>query len=291
MILERRKGLINTRKLPEYAYALLKGDIPATNFRRMSLTRIDCSLSTGSVQGGASYSLLNPAKQPGCLVSSYVEAARAGLGSQVACAVSIEAFTTAILSPELELCQPVEFAHDAGQLTLELETQADRNLKILEFAFRSANLSAYEFGHKLSAGGRLAANMLSMVIKDDVLAVGRVGSGEVYLSRQNRVFPFFEGNNNGNGVNNYIGSNSIVNVELASIPITEGDRVVMSSKRLVAEALIVIEHELHRDFCIQSADALVERLYPTSGSIPFLMVAYIGPKAIYLGNPLDSDLG
>jgi serine/threonine protein phosphatase PrpC len=66
------------------------------------------------------------------------------------------------------------------------------SLRLLEYAFKNANHSVYTFGHKLAAGGKMAASLLGLALVNDVLTVGRVGDGIGYLVRNGHVFQFFQ---------------------------------------------------------------------------------------------------
>lgn len=65
------------------------------------------------------------------------------------------------------------------------------SLELLEKAFKAADDSVYQFGHKLAAGGRLSTSLIGLVIEKNLIAAGRVGHGNAYLCREGEVFPFF----------------------------------------------------------------------------------------------------
>jgi hypothetical protein len=186
-------------------------------------------------------------------------------------------------------------------------------LRLVEEAFRAANHSVYQFGHKLAAGGRLAASLIGVVIEDGVIAAGRVGLGNAYLCRDMEVFPFFEvltsthaeqspeeadlatpGSVGTLSIDGFVGTQSLVSVELASVPLHPRDVVFLSAEALDSHG----ERELYgvlEDFgFIETPQArprprsafgcekIVQALYPDSDAVPFAMIAVVGPEALYL---------
>jgi len=187
--------------------------------------------------------------------------------------------------------------HVASKLGLEhfmegvLETyrtatpgETDGGVLVLEEAFRRANSCVYEFGHKLAAGGRMAASLVGLVVADGVAACGRVGSNAAYLFRGFELFPFFETDSN----DQFVGSQSLVSVQLSSIPIEPSDTFLLFSNPLDPDRVnrlvdILEEDEWHSKG--DAASSLAKQLFP-GGDLPFLVVVRVGPEAIYLRKPL-----
>lgn len=244
----------------------------------MALTRIDCSIFRGpgaSIDTSA-YTVLNPSKKPGSLVVACSAAVREGIGSQVACKLSLEHFVGGVLG---FFDKRTEKTHGAEGTELSVE--------VLEAAFKNANSSVYEFGHKLAAGGRMAACLLGVVVQGDVVAAGRAGGGTAYLYRAGELFPFFERRNDIKE-DSLVGSNSLVTVELASVPIEESDKILMFSKALdevAEERLIEVLRDSPREYSA-IVDNVVNAVFRTGTDVTFAMSAQIGPNAIYLHQPL-----
>lgn len=252
--------------------------------RPMSITRIDCQFHRYDLAGERSgYVALNPSRRPGSLVFAGSCAAREGISSQVASKLSREHFISAVLD---------YFASSKGAVA-ESRDEEDISLEVLEAAFRNANTSVYNFGHKLAAGGRMAASLLGLVIERKIVAAGRVGPGSAYLYRGGELFPFFESRPFGHddaSLERLIGAHSIVSVELASVPVAEDDIIVAFSSVLdsdseqqltvlLAEEPIVPEISLV-DYHMRR---ILPRLFGEPDELMFAMVARVGPEAIYLG--------
>ena len=250
----------------------------------MTITRIDCQFFR-SPGGGerAHYAALNPSRQPGSLVFAGSYAAREGISSQVAGKLALEHFVSAVL----DYCQTKE-----GE-----DLDADIPLEVLEAAFRNANSSVYTFGHKLAAGGRMAASLLGIVIEQRTVAAGRVGANSAYLFRGGELFPFFEPRTFGHdeaSLEKLIGAHSIVSVELAAVPIQEDDFVVAFSEVLDSDTelqlnTILSEEPLRRDVSLADyyMQRVLSRLFPESEEPKFAMLAHVGPNAIYLSAPME----
>lgn len=252
----------------------------------MSITRIDCQFHrSASVGERASYIALNPSLRPGSLVFAASFAAREGISSQVAGKLALEHFTTAVL----------DFFSSAaarGGATAEQEI----SLEVLEAAFRHANTSVYQFGHKLAAGGRMAASLLGLVIEQRAVAAGRVGEGSAYLFRGGELFPFFEQKVFGSdeaALERLIGAHSIVSVEVASVPIEEEDVIVVFSQALDSDmeqqlCVLLSEAPLRKEVSIAEyyLRRALSRLFPDQ-EVPFAMAARVGPEVIYLSRPVE----
>jgi serine/threonine protein phosphatase PrpC len=233
----------------------------------MSLTRIDCALLGGPVPGTDTSACVavSPARLPGTLMFAGSSAARHSLGGQVAFKLGLEHFLEAGL----------EF-FDKGGRAAAPDDPSEETLQMLESAFRRANNSVYQFGHRLAAGGRLAASLLGIVIERDFVAAGRVGEGSAYLFRRGELFPFFE---LPKGDEQYIGSNSVVSVELASVPLEQHDRVLVFSRALTqgeeAEMVRGLSGARHPGDLARLSDGVVPNLVWGLG-------AQLGPQTIYL---------
>lgn len=199
-------------------------------------------------------------------------AARESIGSQVACKLGLEHFVDGVLSYYSEIGDSAQ--GEGGEISLE----------VLEAAFRNANSSVYNFGHKLAAGGRLSASLLGVVLEDKTVAAGRVGEGVVYLFRNGELLPFFEEARILKAAESYIGSNSMVSVELASIAVNEGDCLIVVPQQLPAEKELLLRERLHNGVQnTQNPSAEICRcVYEDAFRVPFAMYARIGPETIYL---------
>ena len=248
----------------------------------MSLTRIDCNIYRGPEASAetSSYVALNPTRKPGSLVVACSSAARDSIGSQVACKLSIEHFLHGVLE---YFETPIEMSRPDGIEGYDAK-DTEISLEVLEAAFRNANSSVYSFGHQLAAGGRMAASLLGLVVEDNVVAAGRVGGGTAYLFRRGELFPFFEATPKAGSNETYVGSNSLVTVELASVPIEEGDILVAFSSALSLQdegELIKALDKVPSQGSI-AAEGLARELFPESRKLAFCLCAIIGPNTIYL---------
>jgi hypothetical protein len=265
----------------------------------MGLTRLDCHLFRGekAAHDVSSYVALNPNAEPSRLVFAGSSAARESLGSQVAYKLAVDYFVSGIQS---------YYESKAREFKGE-----DRVVKALEEAFRSANSSVYSFGHKLSAGGRMAASLLGVVIEDGRIATGRVGFGSVYLFRKNQLYPFFEapeGESEKVGDASefpddmatrryaFVGSHSLVDVELASVELQGEDIVCAFSRPLTSlnetllfeglEALRAEGFPLER--IPEAAARLCGDVFTEPETLSYAMIAAVGPEALYCARAVAS---
>ncbi|MCB0336661.1 MAG: hypothetical protein KDD62_10160 [Bdellovibrionales bacterium] len=242
----------------------------------MALTRIDCSFFRGkeAKKDTCSFVAFNPRKKPGSLVVAGSQAIRMGLSSQVACKLALEHFVAAIL----DSIESKDFdngdAEEMGQA-------------LLEHSFRSANASVYEFGHQLAAGGRMAASVIGFVLEHDLASAGRVGPWTTYLWRDGELFPFFERNEIAGattGEDGFLGSQSVVTVETASVPIESGDYLFVFSEKLSygQEELLkelTAAAQVTKDFV---TDIVFKKVFANQPALGLALCAQIGPDAIYL---------
>ncbi len=249
----------------------------------MTITRIDCQFFRDAELGErAHYVALNPSHQPGSLVFAGSYAARDGISSQVAGKLSLEHFVSAVL--------------DFCSARLRNEVKGDMTLEVLEAAFRNANSSVYSFGHRLAAGGRMAASLMGLVIERRSVAAGRVGANSAYLFRGGELYPFFESKSFGSdeaSLEKLIGAHSIVSVELACVPIEEGDYILAFSETLDSETelqlnTLLSEAPLRSDVPLADyyMQRILSRLFPEAGALKFAMLAHVGPDSVYLNDPL-----
>ncbi|MBN8549982.1 MAG: hypothetical protein J0M12_11760 [Deltaproteobacteria bacterium] len=254
----------------------------------MSITRIDCQFHRYPLAGERSgYVALNPSGRPGSLVFAGSSAAREGISSQVASKLSREHFVSAVLDYFARVEQGQR--QNLGEEEISLE--------VLESAFKNANTSVYSFGHKLAAGGRMAASLLGIVVEKKVVAAGRVGPGSAYLYRGGELFPFFESRQFGSdtaSLEQLIGAHSIVSVELSSVPVAEDDIIVAFSEVLDSDTELQLTMLLAEEPLIPEASLvdyhmrrIIPRLFGEPNEVLFAMVARIGPEAIYLGTALE----
>lgn len=243
----------------------------------MSLTRIDFNIFRGNEASlvTSSFAALNPTQEAGSLVAAGATAAGTGIGSQVACRLSLEHFVDGVLG----------FFDKSKNGS---SSKSEISLAVLEAAFKNSNTSVYSFGHKLAAGGRMSASLVGLVIHGSVFAAGRVGNGSAYLVRRGEIFPFFENSPETAATapqRSYLGSQSVVAVELASIPAEANDFVFLCSERLspANEArlgnVLVDGEDLDSPKLLRSACAQV---FEAPEKVPFAMLIRTGPNTIYL---------
>jgi hypothetical protein len=261
----------------------------------MSLTRLDCDIFRGRdvVADASSFVAVNPVAKPARLVFAGSTAVMQGLGSQVAYRLALEHFL-----------RGVEAHYQAAPNRPAVSTDEDAVVQVLEDAFRAANSSVYAFGHKLAAGGRMAASLLAFAIEAERFAAARVGLGSVYLFRDNQLFPFFSSEGIDRSVvgdveefpkdlsvqrQAFVGSNSIIDVEIASVTLGPGDIVCAFSRSLTAlnETLLFqhLETLIQEGFPELQPRDLAERLcvevFTEPDTLSFCCVAAVGPEVIY----------
>lgn len=258
----------------------------------MSLTRIDCFVHRGAAAGldSSSFVVVNPRRRPASVVVACSGAVAHRLGSQVAYKLALEHFVDGVLDfYEGRGAEVAAHAVGAPAVAASVTEPSEVSVEVLEAAFKRANRSVYEFGHKLAAGGRLAASLLGVVIEEEIVAAGRVARGAAYLVRSGEVFPFFDRGVGSVQEKDCVGANAMVEVELASIPLQESDCVIALSE------VLSVEHEKQLPLLVSRAEAgqdlaahLVSGLaLPTEPA--FTLVARIGPRAVYLEEVVDES--
>lgn len=244
----------------------------------MSITRIDSDFyrGEGAQYETSSFCALNPNRCPGSFVAAGATAGRDSLGGQVACRLSLDHFVDGVLN------------YFEGAIAVDgAEKGSDISTEVLEIAFKEANSSVYNFGHSLAAGGRMAASLIGMVVENRVVAAGRVGFGSAYLIREGSAYPFFEPPSPEaikKGALSFVGSQSLVSVELASIPVEAGDILALFSTFLEKDEEQALGQSLSElDFGEgRPCEDLCRFLFPDLIDLSFAMVARIGPETILL---------
>ena len=235
----------------------------------MSLTKFDSNFYRGKQVAPtmSSYVAFNIGCQPGRLVMAGSVASQASLGSQIAAKLCLEHLSESILD-----CYE----------QIDIDEEAEKE-NILERSLKRANLAVYNFGHQLSAGGRLAASVLVLVIENEKIISGRVGAMGAYLYRKGNIFPFFVTKECADAC---IGVNSKVLVETAEVEARPLDSVFLFSRslskaqeQLLANSLGGIQGRVDFDL-----DKIVKNIFPNSDNVEFAQVVCIGPKAFYLGD-------
>jgi hypothetical protein len=265
----------------------------------MALTRLDCDIFRGSkaLEDASAFLALNPALKPAQMVFAGSTAVIQGVGSQVAYRLALDYFVEGLM----------EHLQGSGQvpsLAGDQRDEEDAAVDALEAAFRAANASVYGFGHKLAAGGRMAASLLAFVVDNYKFATARVGHGSVYLFRGNQLFPFFSSDGVDRAVvgdiaefggdaptqrQAYVGSHSIIDVEVASVDLNPGDYVVAFSRPLTTlnETLLFQHLEVltHDGFPRSQPERMAERMcldvFTQSETVSFACMAALGPDVIY----------
>lgn len=265
----------------------------------MAITRLDCDIfrGSGALADASAYVALNPALKPTQMVFAGSTAVIQGVGSQVAYRLALDYFVEGLLGHLKRGAQSSD-----GEVSKD--DNDDAAVNALEAAFRAANASVYGFGHKLAAGGRMAASLLAFVVDNQRFAAARVGHGSVYLFRGNQLFPFFSSD----GVDRslvgdidefggeaqtqrqvYVGSHSIIDVEVASVELNPGDYVVAFSRPLTTlnETLLFQHLEvLTSEGFPQSqparmAEQMCLDVFTQSDTVSFACLAALGPEVIY----------
>ncbi|MGI6524452.1 MAG: hypothetical protein ACOX2O_04040 [Bdellovibrionota bacterium] len=228
----------------------------------MALTKLDSTFFRGkkTVLDTSSYTSFNAGLKPGRLVLAGSVAVKSSLGSQIAARLSLEHFTEAIL--------------DSYE-----EDQADRS-RLLEQSLRCANEAVYNFGHKLAAGGRLAAAIIALVIEAGDVSAARVGALSAYLYRNGTIFPFFLAKES---ADTCIGTNSRVTVETAEVKGANGDIVFVFSETLTLHQ----EEKLSKLLLnkpMPKLETVVAEIFEDIESLEFAQMTCIGPETVYLAN-------
>lgn len=240
--------------------------------KRMSITRLDCSFCCNGPPESRGARALNPIQKPGSLVVAAATAGRDNICGHVASKLGLDHFMDGVLEAYGDV-RP---------------RNGESGVSVLEEAFRRANSCVYEFGHKLAAGGRMAASLIGIVIADGTASCGRVGTNSAFLYRGFELFPFFENDSS----DQFIGSQSLVSVQISSIAVEPSDTFILFSNPLDDERRNRLVDILEEDEWQTKPDAalsLSKQLYP-GGDLSFLVVVRVGPDAIYLRKPLQTEV-
>ncbi len=262
----------------------------------MTLTRLDCDIFRGAeaVPDASAFVALNPAMKPAQMVFAGSTAAIQGVGAQVAYRLAIDYFVEGVVNHVAQFGQtPVQSADDE-----------ESAVEVLEAAFRLANSSVYGFGHKLAAGGRMAASLLAFIVDHQRFAAARVGQGSVYLFRNKQLFPFFGSDGVDRSIvgdvpeystdpasqrQTFIGSHSIIDVEVASVTLHPGDYVVAFSRPLTTlnETLLFQHLEVlaGEGFPEVQPYGMAEQMcldvFTQADTLSFACMVGLGPEVIY----------
>lgn len=226
-----------------------------------SLTKISFSVALQEGGSGVVHSL-NPTMTPGVLFAAGVVPGRQELGGKLASTLAVEAFFSDVQERTIQ----------------ELSTPQ----RCIESAFRRANTAVYEFGHKLAASGRMAASLIGLGVVDGEASAGRVGLCEAYLYRGYELFPFFESPPKEHEW--YVGSSSLISVQLSSIQLQEFDTLILLGKPLSA-ALIspLLDFLEEKDPSSQTfSETLLRELFTRELEQDFIATVSFGSKGIFL---------
>lgn len=255
------------------------------------ITRFDCAFlkGTAATADSAFCTVLNPASTPGSIVVGGSLAARESIGGHVASKLAIEHFVDETIrffrEPELP------WGHSTG----DSEAVTGENVKALEAAFKKANTSVYSFGHRLAAGGRMAASLIGAVLRDQVISVGRVGSPAAYLCRGSEVFPFFEpssadvAESDRNG--EFVGLASLVSIQLSSLVLEENDLLIFASCELDTShmnRLFRVMNDMAQGVEFE-CDDILRRLFPRGADMDFVVIIQAGPETIFLNEEAGDE--
>jgi hypothetical protein len=245
----------------------------------MTFTRIDCDIFRGknAQRETSAHVLLNPKQEAGSIAFAAAGALRSGLGSQLACTLSLERFREGVLSYFWELDQnykPKKIVYRESAVNSQL---------VLEQAFKQANTAVYNFAHNLAAGGKLAATVMGGVLDGNSITVGRVGKWSAYLARENFLYPFFDESQLHEEVAE-LGSQVAVNVETTNVELESKDVIFIFSNILTdieRQRLLELLPELHMEIP-QICRHVVEYVFDNSEDLNFALCSKIGPRSIYL---------
>lgn len=245
----------------------------------MSLTKVDCVIAESPLphDPGELFSVLNPIARPGCIVAGFVKAISHTVSGQIASRLALEHYLD---STSQFLTQKRTALLSGERDTIILEA--------LERAFREANRSVYDFGHKLAAGGRMGASLLGLILYDSFIAVGKSDIGSVYIVRSGEVVPFFveESNLDGNTslTRNLVGANSLVNIELSSLPLEPNDQVIAFARTVLPKEEAKLVDCVRAGF-LDSTSAmkfLSSQVFSANVETPATVIINLGPEGIYL---------
>lgn len=237
----------------------------------MSLTRIDCLTYSSNSKQGFCEVIFNPLMIPGCAVMALSSPATSALGSQVATQLALQYF--------------VEGINDFCGANVENIKKSSKNLShdIVASGLKNANRSVYDFGHKLSAGGRMKAFLTTLAISNNVASVAKVGGGDVYLYRQKHLYSFFDDSQKEENSSN-VGQNSIISVQFSDIDLEKNDKLLLFPYSLSEKEIEICEKFINKaDFLNQVIfDKLISKILKENEKIKTSMLVQIGEDSIFL---------
>ncbi|MCB0320116.1 MAG: protein phosphatase 2C domain-containing protein [Bdellovibrionales bacterium] len=231
----------------------------------------------------SNYTVFNPTGRPGSLALAGSCAARASVGGQVACRLALEHFSRSLLD---------YYASHPEEESVDAEEPSGFHQRALETAFRDANQSVYSFGHSLAAGGRLGALFLALVLRDGCFVSGRVGGGSAYLFREGELYSFFETptRTTVEDEENFLGSRSVVAVDIANVPAEPGDQVYVFSEGLTPSGeneLASLLEEFTTDRVKNPVAQVCRFLFEAPSALGFGFGLYLGQNALFLPSSLQ----
>ena len=212
---------------------------------------------------GVSSVAFTPRSSPGALIVAIASKAREALGGVVASRLALEHFSEGALEGWSDSDGP----------------------KSLEEGFRNANRAVFDFGARLSAGGRLAASLIAVAVDRNEIALARAGRGGAYLFREGQIFPFFEeevlAHPDDPVLGIYVGAQPKITVQTSAIPCGSRDTVLLLSRTLSSDEIERIEDAL--DLAGNKQEAYLRKLIT---QFEFGMSFTIVSDVVYLSVPV-----
>ena len=235
----------------------------------MSLTRIDCLTYNEKSEQGFYEVIFNPLMVPGCAVIALSSPASRAIGSQVATQLALQYFVEGIM----DFCK------------LNCKDNKSKNLShdLIASGLKNANRSVYDFGHKLSAGGRMKAFLTTLAISNNVASVARVGGGDVYLYRQNHLYSFFDDSQKEEN-NSNVGQNSLISVQFSDIDLEKNDKLILFPYSLSEKEIQICENYINKAKFLNQIifDKMLAKILKENNDLKTSMLAQIGEDAIFL---------
>ena len=165
-----------------------------------------------------------------------LEGVHASLGSHIAVKMARDALVEEALAA-------AERPPEAGGIALE----------VVRSVFREVNAKVYDYGHRMAAGGQVSAKALIASCDGQRVSIGQAGEYESFLRRGEKLMPFFDRSGaaevkqqRGGVLERFIGANSKILVDLASVAVREGDLIIVTSLAPDTGAQQVIEKALRQ---------------------------------------------